>query len=155
MENYGNWFQISKKFCSFIFSIILAFACDDRTTTVDAICECQTSWAFCKIYILVSTATRSWNTGNLLIGTYFQLLLCLALFFLISFFHFFLHVFCLYFGISPCFPCLIYYFLFFLLSYVLFLNAIDMAQYVIFCFEFQNCINKELKSTVIPPLFNL
>lgn len=76
MENYGNWFQISKKFCSFIFSIILAFAPDDRATTVDAICECQTSWAFCKIYILVSTATRSWNTGNLLIGTYFQLLLC-------------------------------------------------------------------------------
>lgn len=89
MKYYGNWFQISKKYCSFIFSIILAFACDDRATTVDAICECQTSWAFCKIYILVSTATRSWNTGNLLIGTYFQLLLCLALFFLILFFHFF------------------------------------------------------------------
>lgn len=86
-------FRYLKKYCSFIFSIILAFAYDDRATTVDAICEYQTSWAFCKIYILVSTATRSWNTGNLLIGPNFQLLLCLALFFLISFFHFF----CMYF----------------------------------------------------------
>jgi hypothetical protein len=46
----------------------LAFACDDRATTVDAICEHQTSWALCKVYILVPKAARCWNTGKWLIG---------------------------------------------------------------------------------------
>ncbi|GAB5569490.1 coiled-coil domain-containing protein 138 isoform X3 [Prionailurus iriomotensis] len=41
---------------------IKPFACDYRAVTVDAICECQTSSAFCKIYILVSKAARCWDT---------------------------------------------------------------------------------------------
>lgn len=125
-----------------MFFIILAFASDDRAATVDAICEFQTSWAIFKIYILVSTATRRWNTGNLLIGVsstttfwYYFLWFC--------FFTFVLPVLCLYIRTS-CFPCSFYYFFFFLLLHILFLNAIDVLQYEMLCFQFQNCISKEL-----------
>lgn len=78
LENCGNWFQTFKNTVPlYLFSIILslAFASDDRATTMDAICEYQTSRAFCKIYILVSKAARCWSTGNWLIEIFLQVIL--------------------------------------------------------------------------------
>lgn len=78
LENCGNWFQTFKNTVPlYLFSIILslAFASNDRATTMDAICEYQTSRAFCKIYILVPKAARCWSTGNWLIEIFLQVIL--------------------------------------------------------------------------------